>query len=284
MNAIRDACRVNGGPSAVAGIDDRGLRYGDGVFETLAVVEHQPQLWMRHLDRLETGCRRLGLNAPSRERWQTDVAALALPRFGTLRLTVTRGEGGRGYAPPTAPQATTITQCGAVPERPDHWWHAGVAVRFCDTRLAIQPALAGIKHLNRLEQVLARGEWTDPGIAEGVMEATDGRIIEATSSNLIIDQGDCLCAPATDDCGVDGVMQGWLLDRAAANGAVVKRTAVRRADLWQARGMMLVNSLVGLWPVRALAGQPLPRSPWAGRLQDEVVRAGTALMPAVVRA
>ncbi|KAF0280294.1 aminodeoxychorismate lyase [Spiribacter aquaticus] len=283
MNAARDACRVNGEPGTVAGIDDRGLRYGDGVFETLAIVGHQPQLWTRHLDRLETGCRRLGLPVPSRGRWQADLAALALPRFGTLRLTVTRGEGGRGYAPPTAPQTTTITQCGAVPERPDDWWQTGVAVRFCETRLAVQPALAGIKHLNRLEQVLARGEWSDPGTAEGVMEAMDGRIIEATSSNLIIDQGDHLCAPATDDCGVDGVMQGWLLDRAAASGASVKRTAVRRADLWQARGVMLVNSLVGLWPVRTLAGHPLPRSPWADRLQDELVRAGTALLPAVVR-
>ena len=282
MSASRDACRVNGQPADLVGINDRGLRYGDGVFETLAVVNHEPQLWTRHLERLETGCRRLGLPAPPRDHWHADVAALSLPRFATLRLTATRGEGGRGYAPPAAPQITTITQSGAMPDRPREWWHSGVAVRFCETRLAVQPALAGIKHLNRLEQVLARGEWTDPVVAEGLMESMDGRVMEATSSNLLIDRGDRLCAPATNDCGVEGIMQGWLLDRAATLGAVVERTPIRREDLWQAKGVMLVNSLIGLWPVHSLAGHPLPRSPWVDCLQDEIVQTGAALMPAVV--
>jgi len=281
VNARLTACRVNGEPTTSVGLDDRGLRYGDGVFETVAVVEHQPQLWTRHLERLEAGGRRLGLTPPARSCWAHDVAALDLPRFATLRLTLTRGPGAGGYAPPPMPTPTRITQWVGAPDRPTAWWRDGVAVRFCRTRLAVQPALAGIKHLNRLEQVMARGEWDDPAIAEGLMEATDGRVIEATSSNLLMDRGDALCAPRTDDCGVDGVMQNWLLERASEQGARIERTSIQRNDLWQASGLMLVNSLIGLWPVRTLAGRPLPRSPWASRLQAEIRRSAVALMPSV---
>ncbi|AGY91895.1 hypothetical protein SPICUR_04580 [Spiribacter curvatus] len=148
-------------------------------------------------------------------------------------------------------------------------------------RLAIQPALAGIKHLNRLEQVMARQEWQTPDIAEGLMETTDGRVIEATASNLIVDQGDRLSVPATHDGGVDGVMQTWLLDRAAALGATVERAAMRRDDLLTARGVMLTNSLIGLWPVRTIAERSMPHSPWADQLQSEITRSQAALMPTV---
>ncbi|WP_051373240.1 aminodeoxychorismate lyase [Spiribacter curvatus] len=281
MTADTGSTLVNGAPAHSIDAADRGLSYGDGVFETIAVVEHQPRLWDGHLQRLTVGCERLGFEAPARHEWLDDLSLLALPRFGVLRISVTRGMGGRGYAPPPSPRPTRIVRCLDAPTHPTEWWSPGVAVRFCRMRLAIQPALAGIKHLNRLEQVMARQEWQTPDIAEGLMETTDGRVIEATASNLIVDQGDRLSVPATHDGGVDGVMQTWLLDRAAALGATVERAAMRRDDLLTARGVMLTNSLIGLWPVRTIAERSMPHSPWADQLQSEITRSQAALMPTV---
>ena len=284
MTADAEPALVNGERTASIAIADRGPSYGDGVFETIAVVERQPRLWDRHIERLEGGCRRLGFEAPPREAWLDDLRRLTLPRFGVLRISATRGVGGRGYAPPPSPRPTRIIRCLAAPASPAEWWTQGVAVRFCEMRLAVQPALAGIKHLNRLEQVMARREWCSPDIAEGLMESMDGRVIEATASNLIVDHGDRLCIPATEDCGVDGVMQTWLLERAVDMGAAVERDTIRRDDLSTARGTMLTNSLIGLWPVRSVDGVALPISPWTARLQTEITRAQAALMPAVTGA
>ena len=284
MTVGAESALVNGECVASVAAADRGLSYGDGVFETIAVVEHEPRLWERHLDRLERGCERLGFAAPSRAAWRDDLHKLPLPRFGVLRISATRGTGGRGYEPPPSPRPTRILRCLAAPARPAEWWSEGVAVRFCTTQLSIQPALAGIKHLNRLEQVMARQEWRTSAVAEGLMETPDGRIIEATATNLIVDHGDRLGIPATDDCGVDGVMQTWLMEQAAALGAVVERDALRREDLLGARGVMLTNSLIGLWPVQSIAGCTLPRSPWVAWLQDRIAEAEAALMPAVMDA
>jgi 4-amino-4-deoxychorismate lyase len=281
VTAPVEACLVNGEAAIHVAAADRGISYGDGVFETLAVVDHQPQLWGPHLQRLARGCRRLGFDPPDEALWRCDVEALNLPRFAVLRLSATRGIGGRGYAPPIHPQPTRIMRCLPAPARPEAAWTEGVTVRFCDTRLAVQPALAGIKHLNRLEQVLARREWETPAIAEGLMESTRGTVIEATACNLIVDRGDRLVVPDTRECGVDGVMQHWLLERARQKGACVERCAVTRRDLFDAHGVMLTNSLIGLWPVRAIAAEPLSVTPWAQYLQDEVDAHRMALTPGI---
>lgn len=285
MSGNADTALVNGEPTPSIAVADRGLSYGDGVFETLAVVDYKPALWDRHLARLDNGCERLGFDPPPRSTWLDDLGKLALPRFGVLRISATRGIGGQGYAPPPSPRPTRVIRCLPAPDRPAEWWAEGVIARFCQMRLSIQPALAGIKHLNRLEQVMARQEWRAPEIAEGLMESTDGRVIEATATNLIVDRGDHLCIPITDDCGVDGVMQTWLVERAIAMGATVERGTLRRDNLLSGRGgVMLTNSLIGVWPVRSIAGIPLPLSLWTRRLQTEVTQAQVALAPTVMGA
>ena len=274
-------CLVNG--HAARGVDaaDRGFRYGDGVFETIALVDHEPRLLDAHLSRLATGCERLGFRAPPQASWHADLAALARPRYGVLRLSVSRGPGGRGYAAPRAPACTRVSEILAMPEQPAAWWQAGVRVRWCATRLAIQPALAGIKHMNRLEQVLARSEWQDPQIAEGLMRATDGRVVEATAANLVVDAGDRLLLPVTRDCGVDGIMQAWLGDRAQAAGIPVERAVLQPEALMASSGVMLCNSLIGVWPVRVIDTEVLALSPQVKRLQAWVDAERLALSPAV---
>ena len=275
-------CLVNGRPAATIDVADRGLAYGDGVFETIAVVDGEPRLLTEHLQRLERGCRRLGLSLPQPGDWQSDLDQTDLPRYGVLRLTVTRGVGGQGYAPPRSSRCTRITRVLPAPERPVDWWRAGIDVRWCDTRLAIQPALAGIKHLNRLEQVLARAEWDDSAIAEGLMRSTGGQVIEATSSNILVDAGDRLLIPDTRECGVDGIMQQWLINGAQSSGVNVERASLNAEALMGSHGIMLTNSLVGLWSVRRINQTPVPHSPRAHWLQGRIAEHRLALMPEVV--
>ena len=283
MTPTAPDCLINGRPTTAVDASDRGLAYGDGVFETIAVVNRQPRLFTEHCDRLDRGCERLGFTAPTMDDWQADLDALDLPRRGVLRVTVTRGIGGQGYAPPALTRPTRITRILPAPDRPAEWWQTGVDVRWCDMRLAAQPALAGIKHLNRLEQILARREWNHPDIAEGLMRTIDGRVIEATASNLIVDDGDRLLVPDTRDCGVDGIMQQWLIGCARADGFAVERTSLQAEALLASHGVMLTNSLIGLWPVKRIGGTALTCSPWARWLQERIASEQLALTPGLDR-
>lgn len=284
MNASHTLCLINGEPSAVIPADDRGLRYGDGVFETVALVDHQPVLLAEHLERLSRGCERLGIPTPSDAMIRQDLTLLDPPRFGVLRLTVTRGAGGRGYAPPETPQPNRIVQLMPVPTRPAAWWDEGVHVRDCRMTLAEQPALAGIKHLNRLEQVLARAEWQSPETAEGLMCTAEGLVIEATAANLIIDIGTTLVIPDTAVCGVDGIMQQALLREADALDIPWTRQRIHRDELSNCHGIMLCNSLVGVWSVAVLNGKSCRQSPHAAVLQTHVATRRLAPTPEVMAA
>ncbi len=278
-------CLVNGEPIGSDGVDvgDRGLRYGDGVFETLAIVDHQPTLWQRHLERLQRGAQRLGIEQPDlAQALHADIAQLTLPALGVLRITLTRGSGGAGYAVPDHPAPRRIIQVLPPIQRPAQHWQAGIDVITLTTRLACQPALAGIKHLNRLEQVLGRQEWNDPAIAEGLMVSTQDELIEATAANLLVEHQGELIIPDTQNCGVDGVMQAWLVDQAQQQGARVRRARLEAA-LPGDHALMLCNSLIGLWPVATIDGQSHPWPSWYAPLTIALEQARIALTPTVMR-
>lgn len=277
-------CLINGEPSSARGVDvgDRGLRYGDGVFETLAIVDHQPTLWDQHVERLQRGAQRLSIDQPDMaQALRNDIAQLPLPTLGVLRITLTRGSGGAGYAVPDDPQPRRIIQVLPPVERPAQHWQAGVNVITLTTRLACQPALAGIKHLNRLEQVLGRQEWHDPSIAEGLMMSTQGELIEATAANLLVEHQGELIIPDTQDCGVDGIMQAWLVDQAQKQGAPIRRA--RLTALPADHALMLCNSLMGLWPVATIDHQRHPWPNWYAPLHSALEDKRIALTPSVMR-
>jgi len=201
---------------------DRGLGYGDGLFETIRFVGAEAPLWSRHMHRLEEGCRRLGLPMPARSVLLDEARAVSgeLPQ-SVVRITLTRGTGARGYKPPAQPKPTRIVAAFEAPP-PDAVAYAdGIRVRLCATRLAPQPLLAGLKHLNRLEQVLARAEWDDPTIAEGLLCDADGLVISATAANLFAVFGGVLATPAVDRCGVAGVASGSPWSRPGQSSASV---------------------------------------------------------------
>ena len=142
------------------------------------------------------------------------------------------------------------------PEYPEAWRTGGVGVRWCATRLGVQPRLAGLKHLNRLEQVLARAEWDDPAVAEGLMLDLDGRAVSGTQSNLFVLHRGTLLTPPVDRCGVAGVARAVALETARACGVAVREARLSREDVTAADALFLTSSLIGVWPVRELDGAP----------------------------
>ncbi len=248
------AALINGRPADCLGIADRGLQYGDGLFETIAVHAGKAVLLGQHLQRLIDGCQRLALAVPEIAELTRQIESQA--REGdpaaVIKLIVTRGASGRGYAPAPHARPTTILTRHPFPAWPDAWWRDGVIARWCDMRLGRNPRLAGMKHLNRLEQVLARAEWTDGAIAEGIMRDSEAHVIEGVMSNLFILKDDCLHTPDLGASGVDGVMRRQVLKMADEHGYDTRVGVMLPEDVLAADALLFSNSLIGLWPVRYL--------------------------------
>lgn len=262
---------VNGKAQDHIGVADRGLQYGDGLFETIAVRTGLPRLWDRHWRRLASGCRRLGIGGiDSEQLWNEALELNAGVERGVLKLIVTRGEGGRGYLPPRTSSVTRILATYPWPDYPASHWQRGIALRVCATRLARNAALAGMKHLNRLEQVMARREWDDPDIIEGLMLDDDGNVIAGTMSNLFIVSSGRLVTPLLTACGVEGVMRGVILDVADELAIPYEVASLRRKDIEQASEVFLCNALIGIWPVRRVEHQEYSIGPLTGRISERL--------------
>lgn len=251
---------------------DRGLNYGDGLFETLAVRDGGARFLDWHLERLAAGAARLGIPLPDRNLLQGEVARAWPEGRGVVRIVLTRGSGPRGYRPPRDPRPLRIVAGSPWPARDPASWTAGVRLRWCSTRLGRNPRLAGIKHLNRLEQVLARAEWDDDAVAEGLMMDDLGNVIGGTQTNLFAAFEDGLVTPALDQCGVAGVMRRALLRWAAGQGIAVTERRLPAAELAGASGLILTNALIGAWPVRELEGRLMPPDTRAAAFNDWLER------------
>jgi len=244
---------VNGSETAGIAADDRGLQYGDGLFETMAATGGRIRHLALHLARLEEGCRRLRIPMPSAGLIEDECErVLEGLGTGTVKLTITRGPGPRGYRPPAVPSVTRIVVSSAARPRGDAL--APLVIRLCDTRLGLNPLLAGLKHLNRLEQVMACSEWNDPGIGEGLMLSTDGRLISATAANVFMVEAGRLVTPAIRDCGVAGIMRQVVLAAASDSGLPAAVEDVHPDRLATADEVFVTNAVVGIRPVMELTG------------------------------
>ncbi len=240
----------NGTPTEVVPMANRGLAYGDGLFETVRVEHGRAQFLQQHLRRLQRDCARLDISLDvSSLRVEIDEI-LARHRSGVLKIIVARESAGRGYfAAPHMPGAR-ILQFHPQLFVDDLRSRVGVAVRICRQQLSEQPTLAGMKHLNRLEQVLARSEWSDVAIAEGLMFDRAERLIEGTMSNVFLVREGVLSTPRLHRCGIAGVMREIVLTQLADNIFDVVQTDLLPADLNAADEVFLTNSVIGIWPVR----------------------------------
>lgn len=260
---------INGRPGETIDVDDRGLQYGDGLFETMAVVHGEIRRLALHLNRLEAGCARLGIPCPHRDRLTDELACFAESEHeAVLKLVLTRGVGARGFQSHESIEPTRIVTLHDWPARPAHWRETGVAARWCTTTLAAQPLLAGIKHLNRLEYILARREWTDPKVAEGLLRDTDGHLICGTMSNVFVVHGNELATPRLDRCGVVGTVRSSVLCLADQVGMRAMEKELTPDDVVAAQEVFLTNALIGIWPVNRVDERILPVGQIARQLQE----------------
>jgi 4-amino-4-deoxychorismate lyase len=240
-------CLVDGEISERVSAMDRGLQCGDGLFETMAVFQGTPRFWQGHMDRLTTGCQQLGLPMPPQAVLLREVQTVSAgQRRCVVKIIVTRGTSGRGYAAETPARGNRVVCSWPWPQYPVDLVETGIRMRVCTLRLGIQPVLAGLKHLNRLEQVMACAEWQDRAIHEGLLLDAEDFVVSAISSNLFLVSGGRLLTPRLDRCGVRGVMRRAILD------AFRERCEQRRVTLDmlpEADEVFVCNAVRGIFPV-----------------------------------
>lgn len=262
---------IDGKPTDQISVLDRGFVYGDGVFRTMKVSAGRVLCWERHWRKLGRDCLALGLMIPERRLIEQDCdRAAGELAAGVLKIIVTRGVGGRGYDPALASGGTRVIM--SFPARSDHATRhrSALCVRWCRTRVSIQPALAGVKHLGRLENILARAEWSAPEIDEGLMLDPEGHVIEGTASNLFVLEGNRLATPDLTRCGVAGVQRERVLELADRLGISCEIRSISVEQVLAADAVFLVNSLIGLQPVARIERHTYPQSTLVNRLALEL--------------
>lgn len=247
---------INGENNTSVSVFDRGLQYGDGLFETMAVHNGIIPLWNSHWERLLYGCKQLSLSVPDKATIETEITLLIKAENANqfiIKLIITRGEGERGYLYPKHQNTTRILSSHPWPDYPESHQEKGVAVRYCETRLAENKKLAGLKHLNRLEQILARNEWGTDEFQEGLMLSQDGFIVDGTMSNIFAVKDNMVFTPALTSCGVSGVMRKTIIDLSKTYGYPVHEKTFTKTELEQSDELFLTNSLFGIWPIKIIA-------------------------------
>ena len=262
---------VDGQPSDAVPVADRGLNYADGLFETLRLHRGEIPLLQRHLARLHAGCDRLGLPWPGEAVLSADLAkAAAGADEGVLKLVLTRGDGGRGYAPGAECRGRRIVSRHPLPQdlaRP-------LDVGICRTPLGRSPALQGLKHLGRLEQVLAAREAAAAGWGEGLMLDAAGQVVEGTRHHLFYLRAGQVLTPPRQELAVDGILRGLLLEALSAAAIPAGEAALRYDELHEIEAMVLCNAVAGVRGVNRLDGRELPADALAARLRPLLAARG----------
>jgi 4-amino-4-deoxychorismate lyase len=258
-------CLVDGEISTFVKSTNRGLNYADGLFETMPVHNGRPRRWQAHMDRLGAGCERLGLAMPPQAILLREVQTVSagLPD-AVVKIVITRDGQGRGYMPPEGTDSVRVVSAHIYPDGILERAREGVRARVCDLRLAIQPALGGMKHLNRLEQVLASVETRKAGAAEGILLDGEGHIISAIAANIFLVTEDRLLTPRLDRCGVRGVLRSKIL---ADFGARCEQRRLTADMLPEADEVFICNAVRGIVPLIAIDDQEYSIGPVTRELQ-----------------
>ena len=257
---------VNGQSAQSISLLDRGLAYGDGLFETILIQFVKPLLLRQHLDRLCAGAEYLRIPLDRMQlsdeisRFINEAAAEKKIDGGSqcvLKILLTRGVGGRGYQfSDTSQIPSRILQLFPFPNYPAENASSGIKIRVCETRVSQNSFLAGLKHLNRIDNVIARNEWDDPSIAEGLMLDASGMLIEGTMSNVFIVKNGMLFTPSLAHAGVAGVMRERVLQVADTAGLSVQVVVSFSLNmLISCDEIFICNSVIGIWPVTSFESQ-----------------------------
>ncbi|MEE9330759.1 MAG: aminodeoxychorismate lyase [Methylophilaceae bacterium] len=263
------ATLVNGSFNTVIPALDRGLAYGDGVFRTLKIVNGIPVHWPNHYQKLVEDCSAIGIVCPSADLFISDFKQMFFTEdsVSVAKIIVTRGEGERGYKPSAITAPLRVTIKSNFPEYQESYFNEGVHLYLCETRVSTQPKLAGVKHLNRLDNVLARMEWNDPQLVDGLMLSVDGNVIECTAANIFARFGNLLLTPKLNTCGVSGITRKQILAHAHTLELNTKIETMDLKRLLSADEVIICNSLYGAWQVRSLANKKWKEQPLAANIR-----------------
>ena len=248
--------QINGKLTNKISIEDRAVQYGDGVFETIAAKDRSLAFWKEHYQRLNKGCKILKIKCPSEPFLKKEINKFIKKtihiRSGSrkvLKIIISRGIGGRGYNPPRNSKPTRILGVYDWPNYPDINVTKGIMMNVCKTRISIQPFLSQIKHLNRLDQIIARSEWQSKTIAESIMLDLNGNVIEGTISNIFGIKKNIFYTPIIKNSGVEGIMRGVILKllKEKKEKYIIKKITLK--ELLKFDEIFVCNSIFGIWPV-----------------------------------
>ena len=237
---------------------DRGLHYGDGVFETIACIGAHPVFIDQHINRMESGARKLSIPFPDRQLFLDDINCLLRGNNSNsvIKLILTRGHGKRGYRYDTKQLPMRVCMHFEWPRYIAHWSDHGIKARFCETQVSLNPQLAGIKSLNRLENVVASSEL-GAEFNEGFLSDLDGNVIEGTMSNIFAALNNVLLTPDLSRCGIVGIMREQIIDIAHESNISVQTRNIPRDELLQSQEIFISNSVIGICRVKQLEQQVL---------------------------
>ena len=253
---------INGVFSNKVSVFERGLAYGDGLFETMTwqnfnsdEYPNQVEFWTRHLQRIFIGCRTLSIKPPNskilnnyKNKILKKANILGLNK-GILKIIISRGIGGRGYKYDKDIKPTIIFLAFPFSKYPEKFYKKGVSVRFCDSRLSSNENLVGLKHLNRLDSVLARAEWSNQKIFEGLFCDDKENIIEGTMTNIFLVRKNTLYTPEIKESGINGIMRQVIIENYKNFFDQIKITKIRRGNIREFQQIFLTNSVLKIMPV-----------------------------------
>lgn len=241
---------TDGQPHSTISILDRGLAYGDGLFETMLLRNGQIYLWKYHQRRLTQGLKALSIQIDEsllQAHLKSVHNATLSSKPQIHKLIVTRGEGGKGYCPDTDQSPTFISFISPLNYS---MLNKGVKAHICRQKLYANPYLAGLKTLNQLPYVLASQERLHTDFQEGLLFSDKGYLIEATARNVFLVSGNQLLTPLLNDCGVEGVMRKWIIEVIVpTHNLEVIEANVNIERLKFADEVFLCNSIHGIWPL-----------------------------------
>ncbi|MBK8814507.1 MAG: aminodeoxychorismate lyase [Methylococcaceae bacterium] len=244
---------INGHKADHISVFDRGFQYGDGLFETIEVLDGKPVFLSHHLQRLNAGCIKLKIPSPNIQLLNDEIKRVCQDeKSAVLKIIITRGIGGRGYRCPEKVEPTRAIGIFPYPDYPENYSNEGISTFFCKTRLGLNPELAGIKHLNRLEQIMARAEWNNPDVQEGIMLDINGNVIEGTMTNLFYVKNKTVYTAVMEYTGVAGIIRAILKQLMIKNKVEFVEHNFNMAVLLDADEVFVCNSIIGIWPVKQI--------------------------------
>ena len=252
--------------------DDRGLQYGDGVFETILVRNGIPRFLALHRERLRRGLTQLGIQFLASRELEDDIAraSATAPPLAILKIIVTRGSARRGYAPPEKVVARRIVSLWPTTPLSTDIIENGVILNVARLRLPQPSPFAGLKHLNRLENVMAATDGPGGAIFDALMLDTSERLVSGTSSNVFLVKGGEIVTPRVDRVGVTGVMRQVVLREALRLGIAAREQDLVLDDLKSADGMFITNARIGVVPVQRVREHSFRMTDIASRLRTAI--------------